>query len=127
MKKVLFLLVALLLVGTMTTYAQSMLSASGKFTVDGKVDGFNLGAGSGARSNTVYIAFPSKFPTAPNVLVTLSGISAGAGKDGNVNVAVTAENITSEGFNVKASTWGDTRVSAVYGTWVAVVAKSPAK
>ena len=33
MKKVLFLLVALLLVGTMTTYAQSMLSAAGKFTV----------------------------------------------------------------------------------------------
>jgi hypothetical protein len=125
MKKTLFAIVALLLVGTMSVFAQAPLSAKGNVVVDGKMDGFILGSGSGARSNSTYVAFPSKFAAPPNVIITLTGFSAAAGKDGNVNLGVSAENVTTDGFNVKANTWGDTRVSAVYATWVAVAAKAP--
>lgn len=118
MKSVLTLAVlALMLVGT-SAFAQN--ASKGDFKVDGNTEGYSLGSGSGARTQPVFVKFDKKFAAAPVVIVTLTGFSGNAGSDGKMNISVSAENITTEGFVAKVGTWGDTKLAAVYGSWLAV-------
>jgi len=54
----------------------------------------------------------------PIVLVMLSSVDSD--KDTNERVAVTAEDITNYGFNVRYTSWWDTRLYGVSVTWIAI-------
>jgi len=115
------LLVATLLLVATTSFGQMMMK--GDFMANVNSEGWNLNAGSGSRVQMVFVKFPKAFAKDPMVMVSLTSYDGAPGKDGNVRVAVKAEQVTREGFTVKIMTWGDSRVAGVEGNWFAFTNK----
>jgi hypothetical protein len=109
-------IVALLLVST-ATFGQNM--QKGDFVGDVKVEGWTLAAGSGTRTAIIFVKFTKPYESTPTVMVSVTGHSAKAGKNSNINLAAAAEKVTRDGFVIKVSTWEDSQVFAVYGSWIA--------
>ena len=115
------LFVAGLLLVASTSFSQMM--TSGDFTANVNSEGWNLNGGSGSRVHMVFVKFQKAFAKEPKVMVALTSYDGAQGKDGNVRVAVKAEQVTREGFTVKIMTWGDSRVAGVEGNWFAFTNK----
>jgi hypothetical protein len=98
---------------------------AGTFAADLTAEGWALNGGSGRRTHILFIRFARPFAVRPAVLLSLSGIDGGAGSDGNVRVAVDAENVTREGFVLTITTWADSRVTGVSGQWLAAAEGPP--
>jgi len=120
MKKSLMIFLPLLLVSAMA-FAGSI--QKGEFQGDVKSEGWTLNAGSGSRSHIVFVKFDKPFDTPPQVVVSMTGSSSAAAKDGSTNIAVSPDRVTRDGFVVKVSTWGESKVFAVYGSWIAFTDK----
>lgn len=74
----------------------------------------------GERSDAVHVNFPSgMFNGAPKVEVMLSSIDTERGA--NTRLTVSTANITSTGFDVTITTWGDSRVYGVKANWIAYI------
>lgn len=76
--------------------------------------------GSGQRDFVKTVQMPAGWFNGgpPEVIAALSGLDASS--DTNVRVSVTVENVTKTSFDVKVSTWADTRLAMAAVTWVAV-------
>ncbi len=74
--------------------------------------------GNGPRTLTAHIAFPAPFRCAPQVMVTLSGLDASHGN--NTRVLVSAKEIFADHFDVEVATWADTKLAAVWVSWIAI-------
>jgi hypothetical protein len=118
--KLTVLLAALLLVAS-TSFGQVMMK--GDFSANVNSEGWNLNGGSGNRVHMVFVKFAKAFAKEPMVMVSLTSYDGAPGKDGNVRVGVKADQITREGFTVKVTTWGDSRVAGVEGNWIAFTNK----
>jgi hypothetical protein len=115
------LLVAMLLLVASTSFGQMMMK--GDFSANVSSEGWNLNGGSGNRVHMVFVKFPKAFAKEPMVMVSMTSYDGAPGKDGNVRVGVKAEQVTREGFTVKVTTWGDSRVAGVEGNWFAFTNK----
>ncbi len=115
------LLAVALLMASSLSFGQVM--QKGDFTANGQTEGWNLNAGSGVRTSFVFVKFSKAFAKVPMVNISLTSIDAAAGSDGNVRVSVKAEQVTRDGFSVKISSWGDSRVAGVEGNWFAFTNK----
>ena len=74
--------------------------------------------GSGDRAVTVYVKFAHPKDGVPKVSAALGAIDAGNGH--NMRVALAVQDIDERGFNLVASTWGDTQLAQVNGNWIAI-------
>jgi hypothetical protein len=83
--------------------------------------GWNLHQGFGARFYTVRVTFQRPFQSPPTVLATLYILDVGNAANTRVNVS--AENITTQGFDLVIHTWGDTALYGAYANWLAYVAQ----
>jgi hypothetical protein len=83
--------------------------------------GWNLHQGFAARSYTVRVTFQQPFQSPPTVLATLYMLDVG--NAANTRVSVSAENITTQGFDLVIYTWGDTALYGAYVNWLAYVAQ----
>lgn len=110
-----FALVVLLM--TATAYAQHL--EQGGFAADVNSEGWSLNSGTGARNHIVFVRFPKPFSEKPSVLLSLTSIDGAPARDGNVRVTLKADNVTRDGFVVKISTWGDSRLAGIEGSWLA--------
>ena len=81
-------------------------------------DGGEMWTGEGARVRRKSLTFEQQFKSAPVVHVTLSMWDMDSAA--NVRADVTAENITTKGFDVVFRTWGDTRVARARIRWMAI-------
>ncbi len=94
------------------------LIQSGKFNCDEITHpDWTLDSGTGERSYTYYITFDKAFTTTPAMLVGIEGFDLGAGT--NPRLVARAENISSIGFDLVISTWGDSLVNFVCVSWIA--------
>jgi hypothetical protein len=119
MKRNAFILVLSMLI--LSAFAFSQNTQKGDFKGDGSVEGWTLGQGTGSRSAIIFVKFDKPFAETPTVLVSVTGQSSMAGEtEQKINFNVTAERITRDGFVIKVSTWGETKLLAVYGSWVAL-------
>ncbi len=116
----LFVAVALVLVSALS-FGQTI--QKGDFTADQNSEGWTLGTGNGVRTHIVFVRFDKPFDSVPEVLVSLTGTDASVGKDGTVRVSVKTEKVNREGLVIKVQTWADSRVGAVYGSWIAFTSK----
>ncbi|WP_210877741.1 H-type lectin domain-containing protein [Roseovarius autotrophicus] len=80
--------------------------------------GGKMWTGAGARERRKHIAFRAAFRAAPMVHVALSLWDTDSGT--NARMDISAENVTTEGFDVVFRTWGDTRVARVRVRWMAI-------
>jgi H-type lectin domain len=118
MKRNALILVLSMLV--LSAFAFSQNTQKGDFKGDGKVEGWTLGEGTGSRSAIIFVKFDKPFTETPTVMVSLTGQSSMAGKNNETNVSVSAERVSRDGFVIKVSTWGETKLLAVYGSWLAL-------
>ena len=81
-------------------------------------DGGDMWTGSGARERRKKITFDTPFKSEPAVHVALSLWDMDSAT--NARADVTAEKITTKGFDIVFRTWADTRVARVRVRWMAL-------
>ena len=100
--------------------ALSQTIQKGDFSADATSEGWTLDRGTGVRTYIVFVKFDRAFEAPPTVLVSLTAFEAGGNHEGAIRISSRAENITSAGFVIKLWTWGDSRVTSVGGSWIAI-------
>ena len=116
MRSVLAFAAAMLLIAA-TADAQHL--EQGGFAAGVNSEGWSLNSGTGTRSYIVFVRFPKPFAEKPSVLLSLTSIDGAPARDGNVRITLKADNVTRDGFVVKISTWGDSRLAGIEGSWLA--------
>ncbi len=111
-----FFVVLLLLCAT---FAYGQTIQKGDFVSSVNSEGWTLAAGTGERSFIEFVTFDKGFDKAPTVMASLCGYDATVGKDGTVKLQLSVDKITKSGCVVKIKTWGDCKVGAVWGSWIA--------
>jgi len=81
-------------------------------------DGGDMWTGKGPRQRRRAISFTERFRSQPTVMVNLSMWDMD--QKTNQRADISAENITTEGFDLVFRTWGDTRVARVRANWMAI-------
>lgn len=103
----------------------SLLSGDGNFVVlGGQCDLFRhvdpdayMWVGDGDRSVIMPIKFERRLETNPLVFLSLQSIDASQGH--NLRFDLSAENVTTRGFDVVFSTWFDTKIASCSISWFA--------
>lgn len=113
MKKLLFIS-AILFIFSSIAFSQSV--QSGTWFV-GSGEGFTLDKGTGERIMTIEVEFPKPFEKKPMVFVGVNYVDAD--KTTNLRYKVEATSVSRDGFTLKISTWGDTKIFGLGGFWVA--------
>ncbi|MCF8240427.1 MAG: H-type lectin domain-containing protein [Melioribacteraceae bacterium] len=114
MKKILMTLLFLAALGVAAN-AQQILS--GSYKADYNSAGYSLHQNSGARTFTIDVVFEKKFDSRPEIVLTVNELDAEA--QNNVRYRVEAKAVSSEGFLLTITTWGDSKVYGVGGNWLA--------
>ncbi len=131
MKSKLFILLAALVFSFSSSITAQV--QGGTFFVDKSTKNFNLNANEGKRETVIEINFEKPYQEKPTVLVSLSLIDLQGDKfeveaNSKVNqtlesrglkIAVEATGISRDGFVLKVVVWGNTKVNAAGGTWIA--------
>lgn len=112
---------ATMLLFASTAFGQMM--QKGDFAGNVNSEGWSLNGGTGSRVQLVFVKFAKPFAKTPMVSLSITSYDGAPGNDGNVRVAVKPEQVTRDGFAVKISTWGDSRVAGVEGSYVAFTNK----
>ena len=111
--KILIILLSIFLVtlSSQTTYE------SGTFFGDKSKSGYQLHTGDGLRTFEVPVKFASKFDSKPKVMVTVTLLDA----EQETQLRYSAEpfGVSRDGFTLKVSTWGGTRINGIGGYWLA--------
>ena len=82
------------------------------------IDDGPMWAGHGDRETRSTIKFPEAFASAPMVHVSI-GLWDMDHKH-NIRADISAEEITTKGFDVVFRTWGDTRIARMRVEWIAI-------
>ena len=103
----------------------------GTFFADKSTTGFTLNQNDGKREVMIDVHFKKPFDAKPVVLTSLTLIDMNGDKfeiPGNTNttietsdqkISAVATGVSRDGFVIKISVWGNTRVNAVGGSWIA--------
>lgn len=110
---------ALLFVLTVTTSAQQVLTGTYRF--DKKLANYTLDKESGDRSMEMEVTFAKPFETKPEVLVSVNYLDSD--KNLNLRYELKTLSVSRDGFTVQVKTWGDTKIYAIGGGWMAVSSK----
>jgi opacity protein-like surface antigen len=110
-----FALIFLVTIGS----AQAQDLAQGVFAANTNSEGWSLNAGAGTRYHIVFVRFSKAFVEQPVVVLGITAVDGAPARDGNIRVALKADNVTRDGFVVKISTWGESRLSGIEGSWLA--------
>lgn len=119
MKKLIFAVSIVFFLGIFAAVLAQAKVATGKYSANSASQGYTLAKNSGERSHSIEITFPKPFDTKPSVIVTVTMVDADKGS--NVRYSVEPASISRDGFTVKISTWGDTHIYGVGGSWIAYV------
>lgn len=93
-----------------------VLGASGEL-FNHVATGGAMWTGDGDRSVEVPVVFARTFAEIPLISVALNGIDAA--HDQNLRVRISPQEITTRGFTIQLSTWGDTHIARASVTWQA--------
>lgn len=118
MKKSL-LFIVLLFAFAVTTHAQQVLTGTYRF--DKKLANYTLDKESGDRSVEMEVTFAKPFEVKPEVLVSVNYLDAD--KDLNLRFELKTLSVSRDGFTIQVKTWGDTKIYAIGGGWMAVSGK----
>ena len=108
-----------IILGLSSSFAQEV--QSGTFAANVNTAGYSLDKGSGDRTHTIEVSFPTGFDTKPSVILSVSTIDADKGS--NLRYEVVAKSISRDGFIITIRTWADSKIHGIGGSWLAVAAK----
>ena len=112
---------AMVMIGLLlcSAFALGQTIQKGDFVSSVNSEGWTLAAGTGDRTFIEFVTFDKAFDAAPTVMTSLTGYDGTTGKDGSMKVQLTVDKITKAGCVIKIKTWGDCKVGAVWGSWIA--------
>ena len=117
MKKLFMVPVALsFLLCSTCIFAQPHLQ-SGSFTVNHSTANYTLDQNTGDRSVSIDISFDKPFDKKPSVIAAVSMIEGDT--KSLIRFNVSASSISRDGFTLNISTWGDSKILTIGGTWLA--------
>jgi len=117
MKKIIFAIFVVAFVGSLSVVSAQSKFLTGKYTVNYNNSGYTLDKNTGERSYTMEVNFLNPFEKRPEVVVTISLLDADKGTNVRYNVETTG--VSRDGFTLKISTWGDSKIFGLGGTWIA--------
>jgi hypothetical protein len=119
MKKLVFAIFVIIFAGSLTVTSPQSKFVTGKYAVNTNSSNFTLDKNTGPRSYLQEVNFLNPFESRPEVIVTVSTLDAD--KDSNVRFTVEATGISRDGFTIKVTTWGDTKIFGIGGNWIAYI------
>ncbi|MBV8612134.1 MAG: H-type lectin domain-containing protein, partial [Singulisphaera sp.] len=99
------------------------LSGESFGTARTEVAAWKLVQGMGEREYVKHVAFSKRFDALPQVVVGLSLLDVDQSK--NTRVAISARDVTPEGFDLVLNTWSDTIIYGAGANWVALAPPRP--
>ena len=117
MKKLLYVIFIVLFVGSLSAASAQGQIMSGKYNANTNSSGYTLDKGSGDRTYTVEVSYPTGFDKKPTVVANVSTIDAE--KTTNVRYSVEVTAVSRDGFIIKITTWGDSKIYGIGGSWIA--------
>ena len=117
MQKLLYAIFIVLFVGSLSVISAQGQIMSGKYAANVNSSGYTLDKGSGDRTYTVEISYPTGFEKKPTVVAMVSTVDAEKSTNLRYSVEVTA--VSRDGFIVKITTWGDCKIYGIGGSWIA--------
>jgi hypothetical protein len=106
-----------LFLGALTVASAQSQIMSGKYAASTSSAGYTLDKGSGDRTYTVEISYPTGFDKKPTVVANVSTVDAE--KSANVRYSVEVTAVSRDGFIIKITTWGDSKLYGIGGSWIA--------
>jgi len=106
---------------SMLMQAQTQIQ-SGSFNFNSSVAGYTLDKNTGERSTSIEVTYKAPFDKKPHV--TLSTTMVDAENKTNVRYRIEASSISRNGFIIKATTWGETKIFGLSGNWFAFAEKN---
>ncbi|MFH0991983.1 MAG: H-type lectin domain-containing protein [bacterium] len=94
---------------------------SGRYMFDKNLKDYTLDKESGDRVVQLEVTFPKAFEQKPEVIVAVNYLDCD--KEKNLRYEVKTISVSRDGFLVQVKTWGDTKIYAIGGGWIAVSAK----
>jgi hypothetical protein len=117
MKKISFLFLLFLFLSCPAIITAQVQIESGSFGANTNTKGYTLDKNTGERTVLVEINFSKPFNIKPQVLLSVTNCDLDAKT--NVRYSVEATSISRDGFVVKISSWSDTKIYSIGGTWLA--------
>lgn len=90
---------------------------SGSFVANTNTKGYTLDKNTGERTVLVEVNFSKPFNIKPQVLLSITNCDLDT--QTNVRYSVEATSISRDGFVVKITTWSNTKIYSIGGTWLA--------
>ncbi len=90
---------------------------SGNFYFNSSLEGFTLNQNSGERSVSIEVTFPKPFDKKPKVILSVFMLDADTKTQ--TRYKIEPYSVSRDGFMIKATTWGDTKINGIGGSWVA--------
>jgi len=117
MKKLIFAVSIIFFAGMFSAALAQTNMTTGKYSANSTSKGYTLDKNSGERSYLIEIAFSKPYEAKPIVLLTVTMVDSDKGS--NTRYSVEPVSISRDGFTVKITTWGDSKLFGVAGTWIA--------
>jgi hypothetical protein len=117
MKNLFFVLFLVIVTSSLAVVPAQSTFLTGKYTANLNSSNYTLDKNSGPRTYLVEINFLNPFESRPEVIVTVSSLDSDNGANLRFNVEATA--ISRDGFTVKITTWGDSKLFGIGGNWIA--------
>jgi hypothetical protein len=114
--KRLLLTLGLFLMVSAVAFSQTQV-LSGTWCGDQGKSNYTLHENKGERKYTIEVNFLKPFENKPDVVVGVSALDVD--KNINVRYSVNPKSISRDGFTIEAATWGDTKIFAICGFWIA--------
>lgn len=100
---------------SISVFAQKMQSSS--WSVNQSLAAYSLDKNDGERSMTIDIDFETAFTEKPQIILSITQMDSD--KEANVRINVEAISISRDGFTLKVSTWADSKLFSISGSWLA--------
>jgi hypothetical protein len=104
------------ILGSSFIFAQAKIQ-SNKFSVGSSTANYTLDKNSGDRSITIDVTFDKPFDKKPSVILSVTSLDADT--KSNLRYNVEASSISRDGFTIKISTWSETKIFNIGGSWIA--------
>ncbi|MDR3627857.1 MAG: H-type lectin domain-containing protein [Ignavibacteriaceae bacterium] len=102
--------------GSSFVLAQTAIQ-SNNFSVGSSTANYTLDKNTGDRSITIEVTFDKPFDKKPTVVLSVTHLDADTKT--TVRYDVVASSVSRDGFTIKISTWSETKIFGIGGSWIA--------
>jgi hypothetical protein len=104
------------ILGSSIVFSQTLIQ-SGKFSANSSTANYTLDKNSGDRSITIDVTFDKPFDKKPSVVLSVTSLDMDT--KSNSRYSIEASSVSRDGFTIKISTWSESKIYGISGSWLA--------